>query len=171
MGVAVARVLGKPAGILLATAIVTATGVSRLPREVTWRGILVIGCIGGIGLTVPIYVAGIAFSNEHLVGAAKFGLMLDPSRPRSSESAAAGSSCGGRDDWIRVCSQGSTPVTSNVASKKRPLGNVAVRMLDRSFRARGAAVAPRTLLASCGRETRDASSSAVAHSLASDVAL
>jgi NhaA family Na+:H+ antiporter len=75
-GVAAARVLGKPAGILLAAAIVTGIGVSRLPREVTWRGVLVIGCIAGIGFTVPIYVAGIAFSDQHLVTAAKFGLIF-----------------------------------------------------------------------------------------------
>lgn len=88
-GVALGRLVGKPAGILLAAAMVTGAGVSHLPRGVTWRGILVIGCIAGIGFTVPIYVAGIAFSDAHLVTAAKFGLISG-----SVVSALLGIACG-----------------------------------------------------------------------------
>jgi len=75
-GVLLGRVLGKPAGILLASFATITAGISTLPPGVTWRGILTIGCLAGIGLTVPIYVAGVAFADQQLLAAAKLGLIL-----------------------------------------------------------------------------------------------
>ena len=52
------------------------------PAQVTsraasnWRGILVIGCLGGIGLTVPIYIAAGAFATSPLLISAKFALLV-----------------------------------------------------------------------------------------------
>jgi NhaA family Na+:H+ antiporter len=74
-GVLLARVLGKPAGIMLATITLVRTGICSLPRGVTWRGVFLVGCLGGIGLTVPIYIAGVAFSDPSLLAAAKFSLL------------------------------------------------------------------------------------------------
>jgi len=75
-GVVIGRVLGKPAGILLASLAAVRSGASRLPRGVNWRGILVIGCLGGIGLTVPIYIAAGAFTSSPLLASAKFALLV-----------------------------------------------------------------------------------------------
>jgi len=75
-GVLLGRALGKPAGVLLASFATVAAGVSTLPPGVTWRGILAIGCLAGIGLTVPIYIAGVAFADQQLLAAAKLGLIL-----------------------------------------------------------------------------------------------
>jgi NhaA family Na+:H+ antiporter len=75
-GVVLARLAGKPAGVLLGTLGVTRAGISSLPREVAWRSVLVVGCLAGIGLTVPIYIAGVAFPDGALLDAAKLGLLL-----------------------------------------------------------------------------------------------
>jgi NhaA family Na+:H+ antiporter len=74
-GVLLGRVLGKPAGIMLAAYAVVRAGLCDLPRGVTWRAVLLIGCLGGIGLTVPIYIAGVAFADPALLAAAKFSLL------------------------------------------------------------------------------------------------
>lgn len=75
-GVLIGRVLGKPTGILLASLAAVKSGLCELPRGVTWRGVLVIGCLGGIGLTVPIYIAAGAFTGTPLLASAKLSLLV-----------------------------------------------------------------------------------------------
>jgi NhaA family Na+:H+ antiporter len=75
-GVTIALVLGKPVGIVLASWIAVRLGLCRLPPGVTWPGILLIGCLGGIGFTMSIFIANLAFSDEVLLGAAKAGVLL-----------------------------------------------------------------------------------------------
>lgn len=75
-GVACALVVGKPLGIVL-----TALGALRLrlvtlPRGVTARGILTVGCLGGIGFTMSIFIAGLAFTDAALLAAAKLGILI-----------------------------------------------------------------------------------------------
>ena len=74
-GVLVGRVPGKPAGIVAASFAAVHSRVCDLPRGVTWRGVLVIGCLGGIGLTVPIYIAAGAFATKPLLASAKLALL------------------------------------------------------------------------------------------------
>ena len=66
-GVVIGRIVGKPTGILLASVAAKRSGLCDLPRGVTWRGVVVIGCLGGIGLTVPIYIAAGAFTSKPLL--------------------------------------------------------------------------------------------------------
>ncbi len=75
VGVLLARLLGKPAGIALAAMGAVGSGVCTLPRGVTWQGVLLIGCLGGIGLTVPLYIASVAFTDASLLAAAKLSLL------------------------------------------------------------------------------------------------
>jgi len=75
-GIVLARVLGKPIGIVSACYAAVGTGACRLPTGVTWRGVLVIGCLGGIGLTVPIYIARSGFANSPLLTSAKLALLV-----------------------------------------------------------------------------------------------
>lgn len=76
LGVFLALVIGKPLGILLAAWAVVRVGWCRLPREVTWRGIAVVGCLGGIGFTMSIFIATLAFADNALLGAAKLGVLV-----------------------------------------------------------------------------------------------
>ncbi|MGH8327466.1 MAG: Na+/H+ antiporter NhaA, partial [Steroidobacteraceae bacterium] len=75
LGIGCALVIGKPLGIVL-----TALGALRLrlcalPRGVTTRGILTVGCLGGIGFTMSIFIAGLAFTDAALLAAAKLGIL------------------------------------------------------------------------------------------------
>lgn len=76
LGVFLALVIGKPLGILLAAWAVVRVGWCRLPRDVTWRGIAVVGCLGGIGFTMSIFIATLAFADNALLGAAKLGVLV-----------------------------------------------------------------------------------------------
>ncbi|MGP3790073.1 Na+/H+ antiporter NhaA [Pseudomonas sp. B392_1p] len=75
-GVFCALVLGKPLGIFLATWITVRLGLCRLAPDMNWNGVLLIGLLGGIGFTMSIFVANLAFTSENLLSAAKLGILL-----------------------------------------------------------------------------------------------
>ena len=76
IGVALALVAGKPIGVLGAVWIMVRAGWGRLPSGVTWGGVCLIGLLAGIGFTMSIFVAMLAFGDENLLGAAKLGVLL-----------------------------------------------------------------------------------------------
>jgi NhaA family Na+:H+ antiporter len=75
VGVAAGLVVGKPLGVLVASFIAVRSGVSALPRGVGWSGIALVGMVAGIGFTMAIFVAGLAFSDAQHLGAAKLGVL------------------------------------------------------------------------------------------------
>jgi NhaA family Na+:H+ antiporter len=76
LGVVVALVVGKPLGIVLGSWCAVRCGWCRLPGDVSWRGMWLIGCLGGIGFTMSIFIANLAFTDPVLLGAAKLGVLL-----------------------------------------------------------------------------------------------
>jgi NhaA family Na+:H+ antiporter len=75
-GVVLGLCTGKPIGVLLASFIAVRAGIAALPREVTWRGMSVVGAVAGIGFTMAIFIAGLAFSDESLLNTAKLGVLI-----------------------------------------------------------------------------------------------
>lgn len=67
LGVTTGLVLGKPLGILVFTGLVAALGLARLPKDVSWMQLLGVACACGIGFTMSLFIAGLAF--EHGSGA------------------------------------------------------------------------------------------------------
>ncbi|MFK3770513.1 Na+/H+ antiporter NhaA [Pseudomonas putida] len=74
-GVAVALVLGKPLGIVTISWLMVRLGWCALPAGVTWHGITLIGLLAGIGFTMSIFIANLAFSDPGVLGAAKLGVL------------------------------------------------------------------------------------------------
>ena len=75
VGVALARVVGKLAGITLACLLVVRLGLGRLPDGVRWRHLAGGAAVAGIGFTVPLLIAELAFVHDPpLVAAAELGL-------------------------------------------------------------------------------------------------
>jgi NhaA family Na+:H+ antiporter len=75
LAVAVGLVVGKPLGIVLISVVSVRLGVCILPRGVGWAGVTVVGCVAGIGFTMAIFIAGLAFPDPALLGAAKLGIL------------------------------------------------------------------------------------------------
>jgi NhaA family Na+:H+ antiporter len=67
-------VAGKALGISVSSYLLCRLGAARLPEGVTWRHITGASLLGGIGFTVSIFVAGLAFTDEGLVQEAKIGI-------------------------------------------------------------------------------------------------
>ncbi|MBO7675275.1 MAG: Na+/H+ antiporter NhaA, partial [Atopobiaceae bacterium] len=60
-GAYLGAVLGKPIGIILVTFVLVRIGFARLPRHVDWMQIIAVGIMGGLGFTMSILIAGLAF--------------------------------------------------------------------------------------------------------------
>jgi NhaA family Na+:H+ antiporter len=76
LGVLIALVAGKPLGIISISWIAVRLGWCSLPPGVTWSGVCVVGLLAGIGFTMAIFIATLAFSEANLLGAAKLGVLL-----------------------------------------------------------------------------------------------
>lgn len=74
-GVFIALVIGKPLGILAMSWAAVRAGWCTLPEGTTWRAVLLVGLLGGIGFTMAIFIATLAFPGSELQGAAKFGVI------------------------------------------------------------------------------------------------
>lgn len=75
-GVALGLIVGKPAGVLLASFAAVKTGLCRLPPNVSWGGMVLVGLLAGIGFTMAIFVAMLAFDNPAYLSVAKIGVLL-----------------------------------------------------------------------------------------------
>lgn len=74
LGVALGLLLGKMVGITLFTIAAVRLGAGRLPPGTTWRHIVGLSAVAGIGFTVSLFVAGLAFADPVFVDQAKLGI-------------------------------------------------------------------------------------------------
>jgi NhaA family Na+:H+ antiporter len=74
LAVAAGLVLGKPSGIVLFSYASVRMGWARLPEGVDWRMMLGAGCLGGIGFTMALFIAGLALEGA-LLEQAKIGIL------------------------------------------------------------------------------------------------
>jgi NhaA family Na+:H+ antiporter len=91
-GIVLGLVIGKPLGIMLASALAVRSGVGRLPDGISLGRLVGVALVAGIGFTVSLFVAGLSFTGTRL-DEAKFAILA-----ASVVSATAGAL------WIRLTS-------------------------------------------------------------------
>lgn len=64
IGIILGLFVGKPLGIILLCWFACVIKVASLPRGVSWRHILGAGMLGGIGFTMAIFIANLAYANS-----------------------------------------------------------------------------------------------------------
>jgi Na+:H+ antiporter, NhaA family len=74
LAVGAGLVLGKPAGILLASWLAIRAGIARRPEGVTWTVFAGGGLLTGIGFTMSLFISGLALEGASL-DAAKVGIL------------------------------------------------------------------------------------------------
>ena len=74
-GVFLGAFLGKPLGIIGMTWLLVRVGFARLPRGVDWVQVVGMGLLGGLGFTMSILIAGLAFAAPAEVLAAKCAIL------------------------------------------------------------------------------------------------
>jgi NhaA family Na+:H+ antiporter len=74
-GVVLGLFIGKPVGIVVASWLGVRLGLAALPAGVTWRQITAAGFLGGIGFTMSLFIAHLAFADPAHLAAAKIGVL------------------------------------------------------------------------------------------------
>jgi NhaA family Na+:H+ antiporter len=69
-------VVGKPVGIVLAAWLAVLSGVAAKPDAYSWRQLCGAGALGGIGFTMSLFIAGVAFPDAADYAAAKIAIFL-----------------------------------------------------------------------------------------------
>ncbi len=75
VGVVIGLVVGKLVGVTLFSWLAVRLRLARLPDGVRWAHIVGVAALAGIGFTVSLFIAGLAFSGE-LLADAKVGVLL-----------------------------------------------------------------------------------------------
>lgn len=75
VGILLGLLAGKPAGLFGAIWLAVRVGVVSLPTGVTWRHVIGLSCLGGMGFTMSLFVATLAFGSGQLLETAKFGIV------------------------------------------------------------------------------------------------
>ena len=75
LGVMLGLVVGKPLGVMLLAFLAVKTGLAALPSGVTWRQVLGVSFLTGIGFTMSIFIANLAFGAGPLLDSAKMGIL------------------------------------------------------------------------------------------------
>lgn len=74
-GVILGLVIGKPIGITAFSWLAVKLGLAELPQGVNWRGIIGTSLLGGIGFTMALFVASLAFGDATMLDHAKLGIL------------------------------------------------------------------------------------------------
>jgi len=75
VGVSAGLLVGKPIGVLLATWLALRFGLGRLPTGLTVKHLVVLGLVAGVGFTMALFIAQLAFADARLLAAAKLGVL------------------------------------------------------------------------------------------------
>ena len=74
--IALGLVVGKPVGIVSAAWLAVRSGVAEKPDAYSWRQLCGAGALGGIGFTMSLFIAGVAFPAAGDYAAAKIAIFL-----------------------------------------------------------------------------------------------
>jgi NhaA family Na+:H+ antiporter len=75
LGVVAGLIIGKPLGITAAALVTVKSGIAKLPDDVNWASLLGYACLAGIGFTMSLFLAMLAFDDVAPLGAAKTGIL------------------------------------------------------------------------------------------------
>jgi Na+:H+ antiporter, NhaA family len=75
LGVVAGLIIGKPLGITAAALVTVKSGIAKLPDNVSWASLLGYACLAGIGFTMSLFIAMLAFDDVAQLGAAKIGIL------------------------------------------------------------------------------------------------
>ena len=74
-GVMLGLLLGKPLGIMLMSFAIVKSKLASLPENVNWFHMLGASILGGVGFTMAIFVANLAFTDEMHIATAKLAIL------------------------------------------------------------------------------------------------
>lgn len=75
IGILLGLFIGKPIGVMLICIVAVALGFAALPKGIKWKHLLGVGMLAGIGFTMSIFVAILAFSDVEVINHSKIAIL------------------------------------------------------------------------------------------------
>lgn len=75
LGVMLGLIVGKPVGITFLAWLAAKSGLASKPADVHWRQLLGAACLCGIGFTMSLFIAALAFGSSSLLDLSKIGTL------------------------------------------------------------------------------------------------
>jgi NhaA family Na+:H+ antiporter len=75
LGAFVGLLLGKPIGVAGFVLLAVASGLTRLPAGASWSAMIGVGLLAGIGFTMSLFIANLAFADQAMLDQAKIGVL------------------------------------------------------------------------------------------------
>jgi len=76
LGVVFGLIIGKPVGVVGFIYLSIKLNIIKKPDNLSWREIIAVGFLGGIGFTMSIFITQLAFLDQNIVGAVKIGIFF-----------------------------------------------------------------------------------------------
>lgn len=76
LGIFFGLLVGKPVGIFLLALLATKLGLCKLPDDLSWKSILGVSFLAGIGFTMSIFISILAFDDATIVNNAKLVILI-----------------------------------------------------------------------------------------------
>jgi NhaA family Na+:H+ antiporter len=76
LGVVLGLIVGKPIGIIGFTYFMTKYTPIKKPADLTWKEVVSVGFLAGIGFTMSIFITHLAFVDESIIAAVKLGIFV-----------------------------------------------------------------------------------------------
>jgi NhaA family Na+:H+ antiporter len=76
LGVVLGLTVGKPIGLTAASWLAVRAGLADLPSGVSWRHMASAGVLAGIGFTMSLFVASLAFADAEVLATAKLAILV-----------------------------------------------------------------------------------------------
>lgn len=76
IGVVLGLLIGKPLGIFIVSYLSVKIGLTQKPTKVAWKHIFGAGCLGGIGFTMALFIATLAFGESDFLDYAKIAILI-----------------------------------------------------------------------------------------------
>ncbi|MEO5648000.1 MAG: Na+/H+ antiporter NhaA [Chitinophagaceae bacterium] len=76
LGIIFGLLLGKLFGIFSIPLILVKLGLAKLQHGINWKNLLGIGCLGGIGFTMSMFITNLAFTDPDLISSSKLSILI-----------------------------------------------------------------------------------------------
>jgi Na+:H+ antiporter, NhaA family len=74
-GVIMGLVVGKPLGVMLTVGVLVGLGLAKLPEQASWRYMLGVSFLAGIGFTMSLFIGSLAFTSPDLEAQVRIGVV------------------------------------------------------------------------------------------------
>ncbi|WP_228953525.1 Na+/H+ antiporter NhaA [Mucilaginibacter sp. UR6-1] len=76
IGVIAGLLIGKFTGVLSFTWLMVKSKMADLPQDASWKHMVGVAILAGIGFTMSLFVSSLAFSDQQMVEQAKYGILI-----------------------------------------------------------------------------------------------